>query len=745
MKFFLYKIITLMLIVSSNVCAEVVRKIDISGNDRISDITIIDIIDFNKSKNYSINDLNNFQKKLFETNFFSNIELKLEDNVLKINIIENPLIEFFIIQGVKNKTREDLIYEKVLLGQNKIFSQSLLNQDIEIIKKIFSDAGYFNTSVFADISKLSNGNLNIVLNVNREEKYKIKRVFFIGDKHFKSSTLSDVVSSSEHGWWKFLSSSSTVNMNRIEFDKQLLKNFYLNEGFYDVQILSSDINFEEKNKASVTFSINSGQKYKFSEFEIIDSEKNLNKKDFDIINKFITTELDGNYSNKKINNLRQKIYTYLNLSKIEFVEFSILPKKIENNLIATNIIFQKTARNFVNKIKVKGNSITEEETIRRELAFAEGDAFSSYKLDKSEDNLKASGIFKEVKTNIKNLNNESVDVEIEVEEQPTGAISAGVGAGTAGATVSTGISEKNLFGKGININSNINLGTESIKGNILTTIPDFNNTDNYLIYDLYVISTDFENAGYESTVVGNNVAVRYDLFEDITFKPGIGIDRDSIDTSSAASNLYQNREGDYLTFQTFYNLETDKRDKRFQTTKGYRINFGQNLAVPGSDIPYIENNISGSYYHSLNKDYILSLKSGLSSINAFNNKDVKLSDRKFLSSRNLRGFENYGVGPKDGKDHIGGNYSAYSSLASTIPNPLPEKWNADSIIFIDAGNVWGVDYDSSKDSDKIRSSVGLGLDWTSPLGPLSFVFAQSLSSADGDLEESFSFQIGSSF
>ena len=745
MKFFLYKIVTLMLIISSDVHANFVSKIDISGNNRISDNTIVNIIDFKKSNNYSNSDLNNFQKKLFQTNFFSNVKLKLEDDILKIFVIENPLIEFFIIQGVVNKTREDLIYEKVLLGQNKIFSQSLLNQDIEIIKKIFSDAGYFNTSVFPKVSKLPNGNLNVVLNVNREEQYKIKRVFFIGDKYFKSSTLSDVVSSSEHGWWKFLSSSSTVNMNRIEFDKKLLKNFYLNEGFYDVQILSSDISFEEKNEASVTFSINSGQKYKFSEFALIDSKKNLNKQDVDTINEFIASELDGFFSNKKINNLRQKIYTYLNLRKIEFVKFNILPKKTENNLITTNIIIEKTARNFVNNIDVKGNSITEEEVIRRELTFSEGDAFSRYKLDKSEDNLKSSGIFKEVKTNIKNLNNESVDIEVDVEEQPTGAISAGLGVGSSGASVSAGISEKNLFGKGINVSSNITLGTENIKGNILTSIPDFNNTDNVLLYDLFATSTDFENAGYESSVVGNSLAIKYDLYEDITFKPGIGIDLDSIDTNSTASNLYRNREGDYFTFQTFYNLETDKRDKRFQTTKGYRVNFGQNLALPGSDIPYIENNISGTFYHPINKDYILSLKSGLSSINALNNKDVKLSDRKFLSSRNLRGFENYGVGPKDGKDHIGGNYSAYSSIASTIPNPLPDKWNANSIVFLDAGNVWGVDYDSSKDSDKIRSSAGLGLDWISPLGPLSFVFAQTLSSADGDLEESFSFQIGSSF
>ena len=516
-----------MLIISSNVYADVVSKIDISGNDRISENTIIDIIDFKKKSNYSNSDLNNFQKKLFETNFFSNVKLKLEGDILKLIVIENPLIEFFIIQGVINKTREDLIYEKVLLGQNKIFSQFLLNQDIEIIKKIFNDAGYFDTSVFPEISKLPNGNVNVVLSVNREEQHKIKRIFFIGDKYFKSSTLSDVVSSSEHGWWKFLSSSSSVNMNRIEFDKQLLKNFYLNEGFYDIQILSSDISFEEKNKASITFSISSGKKYNFSEFALIDSEKNLNKQDFDTINEFIASELDGNFSNKKINNLRQKIYTYLNLRKIEFVKFNIIPKKTENNLITTNIIIEKTARNFVNNIDVKGNSITEEEVIRRELTFSEGDAFSRYKLDKSEDNLKSSGIFKEVKTNIKNLNNESVDIEVDVKEQPTGAISAGLGVGSSGASVSAGISEKNLFGKAINVSSNISLGTENIKGNILTSIPDFNNTDNVLLYNLFATSTDFENAGYESSVVGNSLAIKYDLYEDITFKPGIGIDLDS--------------------------------------------------------------------------------------------------------------------------------------------------------------------------------------------------------------------------
>ena len=366
-------------------------------------------------------------------------------------------------------------------------------------------------------------------------------------------------------------------------------------------------------------------------------------------------------------------------------------------------------------------------------------------MDKSQDNLKATGIFKNIKTKLKKNENETIDLDLSVEEQPTGSISAGVGVGSAGSSITTGISENNLFGKGIKVNSNLSVGTESIKGNISTTVPDFNNSDNDLFFNVFAFSTDFENASYQSKVIGSNLATRYYLLEDISFKPGIGIDIDEIDTNSSASQLYRSREGNYMTFKTFYNLETNKTDSMFQPTKGYRLNYGQILAIPGSDVPYIENNLNGAYYYPVSSDYILNLKSGLNSINAFNNNDVKLSDRKFLSSRNLRGFENYGIGPKDGNDHIGGNYSAYSSISSTFPNPFPDKWNANSIVFFDAGNVWGVDYDSSIDSNKIRSSVGIGLDWVSPLGPLSFIFAQPLSSENGDLEEVFSFQLGSSF
>ena len=226
----------------------------------------------------------------------------------------------------------------------------------------------------------------------------------------------------------------------------------------------------------------------------------------------------------------------------------------------------------------------------------------------------------------------------------------------------------------------------------------------------------------------------------------MGLEYDKIDVGNSASSLYKNREGNYSTLSSFYTVYSDKRNSSFMPTDGYRISFGQKLGIPGSDIPFIENDVTGNYYQTLSKEYVLSLKSGLSSINGISNgKDVKLSDRKFLNTKKLRGFENYGIGPKDGNDHIGGNYSAYASISSTFPNPLPDKWNAKSIIFLDTGNVWGVDFDESLDSNKIRSSVGISLNWISPLGPINFTLAETLSKSNGDLEEKFNFEIGTAF
>ena len=599
--------------------------------------------------------------------------------------------------------------------------------------------------VDTDISKISGNALNVVINIKRKNKYKINRIYFIGDKKFKSSTLSDVISSTEDGWWKFLGSSSLVNKKQIEFDKKLLKTFYLNSGYYDVQISSSDVNFIGTNQADVIFSINSGNKYYFSKFVILDNDKNLNLKNIKELNKLVSKKLKGTFSKKKLDDINNILNEYLRNKKIEFVTFFNKINKISEDKLDVEFRFVKKPRKFVNLINISGNTITEESVIRRNLLLSEGDSFLDYKVAKSIDKVKSLRIFKNVKFETVNSGDEKIDLNITVEEQPTGSVSAGVGVGSSGSTISSSIVEKNLFGKGIIIDSNVSIGTEKISGNVGFSIPDFMNTDNLFNYNIFALSTDYTNSGYESKKIGNVLATRFNIYENVSLKTGFAIDLDSIDTNPSASNLYKSREGDYLTYKGFYNIVNDRRNSGFQPTKGYRLGFGQGLAMPGSDITYLENNINGVVYHSISNDYVVSLKSGLNTINSLDNNDVKLSDRKFLRQTKLRGFENYGVGPKDGSDHIGGNYSAYASLSTTIPNPIPDSWNAKSILFLDTGNVWGVDFNDSIDSNKLRSSAGISLEWVSPLGPLSITLSENISKADGDLEESFSFQIGSNF
>jgi len=726
--------------------ADKINFTKIQGNQRISQETINEIIDFKPGADYSFSNINNMQKELFKTGFFKNINIKIEKNNLIINVIENPIIDFFYIDGVKNNKREDLLYEKLSLGQNKIFSDSILKKDLELIREIYHQSGFFDVKIFPKISQLKNNSINLILDIDRGNKYKINKIFFIGNKKYKSSRLIDIISSSEHGWWKFLSSTTVVDKNRIDYDVNLLKNYYLDRGYYDVQILTSDINLvKSQSYADITFSINSGSKYFFDKTLIIDDEKNLSNEHLERIKSLSNLYTSNYFSRREIKNLLDEIYEYLKLKKIEFIKLNTKILKTDDGKIQLSIIVKKAKSNYVNMIDISGNTITEEKVIRRNLVFAEGDSFLSHKLKKSIDNLKSTGIFKDVTAKISEKNDNLVDLDIKVEEQPTGSISAGIGLGSSGSTVTTGLQERNLFGSGNSLFSNVSLGTEKISGNVNLVQPDFKSTGNQLTTGLFAISTDYSNAGYESSKYGVNTSIRYQVYEDIFLSTGLSLDSDTIDTSSKASALYKSREGQYLTLKGSYGIENDKRDSKFLPTSGYRYGFGQAMALPGSDIISFENNVFGSFYKPISDDYIFNVKSGFSSINSIDNNDVKLSSRKFLTQTNLRGFENQGIGPKDGKDHVGGNYSIYGSVSSTFPNPLPDKWNAKSIFFIDSGNVWGVDYNSSLDSDKIRSSTGVSLEWVSPLGPLSFTLAETISSAPGDLEESFSFKIGSSF
>ena len=723
------------------------NNVFINGNSSIPKETIKNLLGKVDIKTFSNkNILNEFQKKIYETGFFSEVSISVKDKDIYVNVKENPIINFFYIEGLKNDTLIELISKKISTGEGKVFSTNKIKNDFELISDILNSLGYLKNSITYKVNKIENNKVNVFYIVNLNKKFKINRIYFVGNKYFKSSTLIDVISSSESGWWKFFSNTSFPSSERIINDMSLLKKFYLNNGFYDMQVNSSSIEIIDNSTANISFSINSGKKFFFNKV-IINNNDFIENKIKEQINALFKNNFEKKiFSLKDVNKFNKLIEDILLQYDLN-LDFVVSYFKEGNSFINLNVVLDKMkTTTFIDKIIFAGNNITDDKVIRNQLNFAEGDILSQKKLNKSIDNIKSTGLFKNVNYKI-NRDNSSIssDIIINVEEIPTGELGAGVSAGSSGAAIVGSITEKNFLGKGINLRSSINIGTEKLLGEIRISNPDFNNTGNSLIFNTFISDRNYENTGYESKVIGLNLSTKYELYENLFFSPGAGFDFDQVDiTNSLKSNTSLN-EGDFLTTKIFYDTFKDSRNIKNLTTSGYTFGFGQDFALFPSDIPFLKNQIFGSYYHEIYENFIGSIRYNLETINALDN-DIKFSDRLYVREESLRGFGNRGIGPKSGNDYVGGNYSYNANFSSTFPNGLPDKWNAKTNIFFDLANVWGIDYsDDIDESNKIRTSIGLGFSWISPIGPIGMSYAEPLSKVSTDDIQQFNFKIGTIF
>jgi len=720
--------------------------IKIIGNKSISKETILNYTD-SKKETLNTEELNSFQKKLFETNFFSKIDVRISGNNVAIYLIENPLIEYVLISGLEKRDDLKKEIEKILtLKENNIFSETFLNNDTKSIYGFLSSIGYLRGNVEYTVNKILNDKVNIFLNIKLNQQFFVKNIFFIGDKKLSTSTLKSAISTSQDSWFSIFSNSAIPSVDRVSYDISLLKKLYLSKGYYDVQISNGSIDVIDKKHANVTFVINAGSKYFFEKSLI--NNKTISLKDNDLLflaNKAKTLE-NKDYNPSEITRLLKAFRDYfINNNITANIDYRV--EKLPLNKISIIYdISEVNEKRFVANIIVKGNEITEEKVIRNNLFFSEGDRFNSANLNKSTDSLKSLGIFKNIKIDALNSkNSENVNLVVSVDEMPTGEISAGVGYGTSGAAINFAIKEKNFLGKGIESNISMQLGSEKVLGIISLSDPDFSDTGNSLKGSFFVSQYTYDNAGYDNKVIGSSLSKSYRAFKDVNFESGFSADYDTIDSQSGASNLIKSREGNYLTTKFFYNVINDKRNRKFQPTSGYTVGFGQGLATLVSEIPYVTNTVFGSFYKEFSEDFIGTIKYKAKSINAFNSKDVKLSDRIFLSDSELRGFAFRGVGPKVSDEYVGGNYSYSTNFSTTVPNGLPDKWGTKSNIFFDVANVWGKDFSEGIDSNKIRSSAGVGFEWISPLGPLSFTYAAPITKDSTDSVESFNFKLGGIF
>ena len=743
-KFFIHlTILSFFLIFSSY--AKNYERIIINGNERISSETILVFSEISEDQSLNENSINNILKKLYKSGYFKDVSVKIENNNLIIDVLENPVIQTVYINGIKRKKTEESLYEILSLKNRSSYNSINVKKDENAILSYLKEQGFYFSKITSSYQDLGDNKIDLYYEIDLGDKAKISKISFVGDKIFKDSTLRSVILSEEYRFWKFISGKKYLNENLINYDKRLLNNFYKNKGFYNVVIESSFASYLGNDEFEILYNISSGKKYYFNEFNLnlpIDYETD----NFNELNNIFRDLKGEKYSLNSIDKILKEIDKIVLNEQFEFLKSSV-QEEIKDNLINLTFDIGESEKFYVEKINILGNNITREEVIRNNLLVDEGDAFNELLQAKTINNLKALNFFSKVDSEIidaTDLNRKIINIT--VEEKPTGEIMAGAGVGTSGGTVAFGVSENNYLGRGIEFSSDVSVSAESLKGLIAINNPNYKGSNRSLNVSLESTVTDrLKNFGYESNKTGFSVGSGFEFYENLYWNTGFSSYIEKLETDSTASASIKKQEGSY--FDTFFNqtLSYDKRNQKFKTSDGYISRFTQNIPLI-SESYTLTNAYDYKIYNQWLDENVFSFGFFAKTTNSLKGKDVKLSDRLFLPSGKLRGFESGKVGPKDGADYIGGNYAASINLATTLPQIMPNFQNTNFSVFLDAANIWGIDYNSSlSDNSKIRSSVGIAVDFFTPIGPLNFSLSEPITKGSNDITESFRFNIGTTF
>ena len=739
------KLILIFFCLTAIAYAEAVKDININGNERVSSETIKMFSNVNLGESINNKKLNEILKNLYETNFFKDVKVSLNKNILNITVVENPVIQNIYFTGIKNKTLNSEIIKITTLKSRSSFSEILIKEDINVILQTLKKNGFFFSNVNVLKDELKNNKIDLTYQINLGDKAKIKNIKFLGPKIFKDRKLRNIILSEKYQFWKFLSGRKFLNEDMINFDKRLLRNYYLNKGYYYVKINSSFAKLRSDNGFELIYNIDPGKKIFFDNFSL-ELPNDYDPKNYKEINDLFSDLKGQAYS---IYHVEEIIDEIENITTEE--EFGSVKANVNEIVIANKMelkfAIDELETSYITRINILGNNVTEESVIRNQIVIDEGDPYNEILLSKSINNIKSLNIFKSVEKEILTDENDIDKIlNISLEEKPTGEIMAGAGYGTSGGTLTFSVKENNFLGKGINLDNSVTVTENSLKGKVYVNNPNYKNTDKSLFYGLETGVEDYMSKyGYESNKTSANIGTNFEYLDDLN----LGISsKNSIETlkvGSGASANQKKQAGDH--FDSFLSLDFlyDKRNQKFETNDGFLSSYAVDLPIL-SDTSTITNSYKFKKFEEFYESNISTFSFLVRAANSLVGDDIKLSQRLFIPTRSLRGFEAGKIGPKDGDAYVGGNFISTVNMTSTLPGITENIQNVDLGIFFDAANVWGVDYDSSLEkNDEIRSAIGVGIDWLTPIGPMSFSLAQPITKSANDVTETFRFNIGTSF
>jgi len=729
----------------------VLEEIEVRGAQRIEPATVRSYIGLQPGDAIDANRVNDALKALFATEYFADVTMTVEGRTLVVEVVENPIINRIAFEGNQRLDNETLNSE-VRLRPRLVYTRTAVQNDVRRILDLYRRSGRFAATVDPKVIQQRDNRVDLVFEIDEGPLTGIEKISFIGNRYFSDSALREEIQTKESRWYRFLSSADVYDPDRLTFDRELLRRFYLAEGFADFRVVSAVAELsEDRENFFVTFTIEEGERYRFGEFDVVSRIPDV---DSEPLRQAIELESGDWYNANAVDDTVLQLTELVGDQGYAFIE--VRPDVQRNRDEKTiDITFEvlEGPRTYVERIEIRGNTRTEDEVIRREFLLVEGDAFNASKLRRSRQRISDLGFFKQVDVNnVPGSEQDRTVVQVDVEEQSTGELTIGAGYSTqVGALAEFSVRERNLLGKGQDLRLSTTLAQSRQSIDLSFTEPYFLDRDLSAGFDLFhTLRDNQDEASFDSQETGFGLRTGYEITRDWRQNLRYRFAREIVENVDSTASLFvKQQEGTEYVSSVGQTLIYDQRNSRIDPTDGYFVELGNDLAGVGGTVNYFRTTVRGAYYVPLSSDYRLSVGGEVGHLVGWGDDDTRIKDRFFLGGDNLRGFESAGAGPRDvaTDDALGGKQFASSTVEFTFPLGFPEEFGLTGAVFSDVGALTSVDESGAnvRDTGTIRASVGTGVNWRSPFGPVRVDFAQAVVKEDFDKTEVFRFSFGTRF
>jgi outer membrane protein insertion porin family len=731
---------------------QVIKEISIIGVERIEPETVLTYMDLRIGDEVSDSELNRILKSLYATGLFADVRLDQKDTLLEVTVIENPVISQIAFEGNDKLDNEELLAE-IQLRPRQVFTRTKIQSDVNRLYQVYRRNGRFSVNIEPKVIKLDQNRINLVFEIDEGPVTKVRSIRFVGNKKYDDDKLQSEISTKEARWYSFFANNDRYDPDRLSFDQELLRRFYLSQGYADFRLISANAELsQDKEYFYLTITLEEGERYRVNDV-VIDSK--LRHFDAEVLKPFVTMSLGDWYDSTEVEKSVDQITDELGNLQYAFVNVRPdIQRNRENQEIDIIFHIQEAPKVFVERINIRGNVRTLDKVIRREMELVESDPFNRSKLAKSEQSISDLNFFEEATVStLKGSAPDKTIIDVEVSEKSTGELSIGAGFSTNdGPLADVRITERNLLGKGQQLQLAATIAGERTEFDFAFNEPYFLNRDFLAGFDLFHSTRDFQDeSSFDQRRTGGGIRFGYPLSDKWRQLIRYRIERNEVtDVRNEASRFIQDQEGKRITSAFSQRLTFDDRDSTLFPTDGRYAWIDAEFAGVGGDANYISGKVGGIYYYPVADGWVLSGLGEIGSIVGINDKDVKINERYFLGGSTLRGFEQAGVGPRDinTEDSLGGNNFYRGSVELSFPLGLPEELGIKGHSFTDFGTLWELDNvtgNGVEDENSIRASAGLGVSWRSPFGPVRVDFALPYAEEEFDVNETFRFSFGTRF